>query len=171
MNQQESTAARIGRAVGTGIGVLLILAFPIGIIWGTIQLWIAIPQLTTDQWATLGEIARNTGAFAVLAASIAAYIAWGTNRTRAAEATSTEFRDQMKWAVDALASGDPIKTTYAQMLIQRYAEDKPKLLKDRDHQLALDMWAITQALYGEGEKVSEEEELADEEQEGQNESE
>lgn len=167
MNQQESTAARIGRTIGTGIGILLVIAFPVGIIWGIIQLWITIPQLTADQWATLGEIARNTGAFAVLAASIAAYIAWGTNKTRAREATSAEFRDQMKWAVDGIASNEPIKMVYAQMLIQRYAEDKPKLLKDRDHQLALELWAIVQALYS----VEPAKELEDEDQEGQNESE
>lgn len=167
IKKATQTSSAFWRTIGIILGLLLILAIPTATIWSIIWIWTEVARMPSEHWQLLGDIARNTSAFAVIAASIAAYIAWGTNRTRATEATSTEFRDQMKWAVDALASGDPIKTTYAQMLIQRYAEDKPKLLKERDHQLALDMWAITQALYGE--KVSEEEGLADEEQEGQNE--
>lgn len=60
---------------------------------------------------------------------------------------------------------DPIKMAYAQMLIQRYAEEKPKLLSERDHQLVLEMWTLVQVLYGDDEGDV----LEDEHLDGQNE--
>lgn len=55
---------------------------------------------------------------------------------------------------------------YAQMLIQRYAEDKPKLLNERDHQLVVEMWELSQALFGDKDVDNLEEKTEEGENEG-----
>ncbi|ORC15524.1 hypothetical protein A7979_07275 [Rothia nasimurium] len=126
------------------------VVLPILVIWGLIASWLRFIHMTPHDWSVLGDIVRNTsGLIALASALLTIRVMHKTNTARAKEATSSEFRDQMQWAADSLASNDPIKMAYAQMLIQRYAEDKPKLLNERDHQLVLEMWALSQALFGE----------------------
>lgn len=161
-SKPNSVAGRIGYA----LGVLIMFALPVLVVWGLIALWFRFIHMTPHDWSILGDIIRNTaGLIALASALLAIRVMHKTNATRAREATSSEIRDQMQWAADSLASNDPIKMAYAQMLIQRYAEEKPKLLSERDHQLVLEMWALVQALYGDNEGDV----LEDEHLDGQNE--
>lgn len=86
-------------------------------------LFTSIIVLTPEQWHLLGDIARNTSALAVLAASTAAYIAWGTNRTRTKEATRSDFKDRIHWAATHF-TGDPTLTSLAaEKIIDQFATD------------------------------------------------
>ncbi len=166
----NSLAERIGHALGILIGLIaliLVLAALVLMPWGFWALWVRFTHMTPHDWGILGDIVRNTaGLIALMSALLTIWVMHKTNTARAREATSSEIRDQMQWAPDSLASNDPIKMAYAQMLIQRYAKDKPKLLSERDHQLVCEMWKLIQDLYGENESDVLEEEHPD----GQNES-
>lgn len=134
--------------IGTALGVFIVIAIIIGAVALVIYLWWRFAHMTPHDWSVLGDITRNTaGLIALCSALLTIRVMHRTNMARAQEATSSEFRDQMQWAADGLSSNEPIKMVYAQMLLQRYAEEKPKLLSERDHQLAKEMWELTQALY------------------------
>ena len=161
--QPNSLAGRIGY----GLGIFILVAVPVLAVWGIWNLWVRFTHMTPHDWSVLGDIVRNTaGLLALASALLTIRVMHKTNAARAREATSSEIRDQMQWAADSLASNDPIKMAYAQMLIQRYAEEKPKLLSERDHQLVLEMWALSQALFGDKDVDNLEEETKEEENEG-----
>ena len=164
--EAQPKADSIARWIGYALGILIMVAVPCLALWGLWWLWVRFTHMTPHDWSVLGDIVRNTaGLIALASALLTIRVMHKTNVTRAREATSSEIRDQMQWAADSLASNDPIKMAYAQMLIQRYAEEKPKLLSQRDHQLVLEMWALVQALYGDNEGDA----LEDEQLDGQNE--
>lgn len=152
-NNHSNFLEKLGFFIGIVILLILIalaLGFIILLVWGAITAWNRFTHMTHDEWKMLGEILRNaTGVLALSSALLTAFIMHRTNKTRAREAVSSEFRDQMKWAVDGLASNDPIKTTYAQMILQRYANKKPKLLSKKDHIIVQEMWILSEKLYGE----------------------
>lgn len=72
----------------------------------------SIIVLPVEQWQLLGDVSRNTNALAVFAASIAAYIAWRTNQSRAREAVRSDFKDRINWAAQNY-TGDPTLTSIA----------------------------------------------------------
>lgn len=83
-----------------------------------------LPSLSESQWQLAGEISRNTNALAVLAASIAAYIAWGTNRARAKEAKRADFKDRIHWASKHYTAEPTLESIAAGRIIDQFAEDK-----------------------------------------------
>ena len=96
----------------------------------TIFKWVTAPD-----WEGWGNILRNTAGWAALIAAIATVtVALKTNTTRAKEAASADFRDQMQWAADQFV--------YALMLVERYAKLPPTLLSDEDKELAVRLQAL-----------------------------
>lgn len=99
-----------------------------------IWLFRRVLSIPPDTWHLLGEISRNTNALAVLAASIAAYIAWGTNRARAREAKRSDFKDRIHWASSNFDSDNPMQALLAEFTIIHFSEDKS--LSDEDAKTA-----------------------------------
>ncbi|MDO4898177.1 MAG: hypothetical protein Q3965_02610 [Rothia sp. (in: high G+C Gram-positive bacteria)] len=86
---------------GAGFVLVLVLSIVL-IIFGFLlgRLFYLFGLDAGHAWSVLGDTVRNTsGLLAVLAASIAAFIAYRTNRTRAVEANRSNFKDRMQWAV------------------------------------------------------------------------
>lgn len=82
-----------------------------------------LPSLSESQWQLAGEISRNTNALAVIAASIAAYIAWGTNKARAKEAKRADFKDRIHWASKHYTAEPTLESLIADHTIEYFSED------------------------------------------------
>ena len=94
-------------------------------------------------WNTLGDILKSfSGPMAFISATGTIGVLLHTNRSRAKEAASADFREQIQWAVEKLDKSAEDSPTYsrvaAKTLIYKYANDS-KLLPDRDIKLAKDI--------------------------------
>ena len=150
-NSRPSKVAT-GRAIlFVGIVALGIITFAwwiLAIIFGFISPFEACQTIfkwvTAPDWEGWGNILRNTAGWAALIAAIATVtVALKTNTTRAKEAASADFRDQMQWAADHLGEDvTPYQFVYALMLVERYAKLSPTLLSDEDKELAVRLQAL-----------------------------
>lgn len=126
----------------------LILIVGVGIIswvlrW-TWQLVSSIPgyiqKLSSEQWALIGEVLRNTGGWAALIAAIGTMtIMVITNKERAKEAASSDFRQHIQWAVEKVSSDNQFEVSFAQSVIQHFATNRHRHLSKKEHQLVLDI--------------------------------
>lgn len=74
---------------------------------------------TDFMFTVAGDVARNTsGLFAVAAASVAAWIAFKTNQTRAEEAARSHFKDRLQWAVERSRSSNDLEGLLAEKFIE-----------------------------------------------------
>ncbi|WP_315241727.1 hypothetical protein [Rothia aeria] len=94
-------------------------------------------------WNTLGDILKSfSGPVAFVSATGTIGVLLHTNRSRAKEAASADFREQIQWAVENLDKSAEDNPTYsrvaAKTLIYKYANES-KLLPDRDIKLAKDI--------------------------------
>ena len=129
------------------IAYTLALAILLGIIWVFWKIisfisWsiTRIQHLTTEDWALLGEIARNTSGWIALIAAIGTITAMLiTNRSRAREAASADFRDHIQWAVEKVSSNNQFEVAFAQSVIWHFSQNKPKNLSREEHQLVLEL--------------------------------
>lgn len=144
--------------VATGCAILFVVFVALGI--GAFAWWILatifgfispfeacqtiFKWVTAPDWEGWGSILRNTAGWAALIAAIATVtVALKTNTTRAREAASADFRDQMQWAADHLGEdATPYQFVYALMLVERYAKLPPTLLSDEDKELAVKLQAL-----------------------------
>lgn len=130
------------------LGIITLAWWILAIIFGFISPFEACQTIfkwvTAPDWEGWGNILRNTAGWAALIAAIATVtVALKTNTTRAKEAASADFRDQMQWAADHLGEGvTPYQFVYALMLVERYAKLPPTLLSDEDKELAVRLQAL-----------------------------
>lgn len=102
-----------------GLLAILALVFVSLAIIFCLMTWLT--SLSGEQWHLAGEISRNTNALAVIAASIAAYIAWNTNKARAQESIRSDFKDRIHWASLNYASEDPMQADLAESTIIHFS--------------------------------------------------
>ncbi|MGH1978325.1 MULTISPECIES: hypothetical protein [Rothia] len=119
-----------------GVTLWFIVAFAISI---NIIVWFftSVVDLESEQWRLIGEISRNTNALAVLAASVAAWIAWGTNKARKEEAKRADFKDRIQWAVSRFDGSPSLESMAAGKMIDQFAQDKG--LSANDTELAIEL--------------------------------
>lgn len=99
-----------------------------------------IQSLTVEQWAVIGEILRNTGGWAALIAALGTMsIMVATNRFRAKEAASSDFRQHIQWAVEKVSSDNQFEVSFAQSVIQHFAQNRPRYLSKQEHNLVLEV--------------------------------
>lgn len=71
-----------------------------------------------------GDTARNTsGLFAVIAACIAAWIAYSTNKARSEEAARAHFKDRLQWAVEHSYTANELEGALAESFIASVQKD------------------------------------------------
>ena len=85
------------------LGMITFAWWILAVIFGFISPFEACQSIfkwvTAPDWEGWGNILRNTAGWAALIAAIATVtVALKTNTTRAKEAASADFRDQMQWA-------------------------------------------------------------------------
>lgn len=119
-----------------GVALWFIVAFAISI---NIIVWFftSVIDLKSEQWQLVGEISRNTNALAVLAASVAAWIAWGTNKARKEESKRADFKDRIQWAVSRFDGSPSLESMAAGKMIDQFAQDKG--LSASDTELATEL--------------------------------
>lgn len=134
--------------LGQILGLALFIIAPIAIIALVIWIWGKVSHFTPESWAISGDIVRNTaGLLALISALLTISVMRRTNKTRAQEAVSSEFHEQLRWVAENLASDEMIKVAYAQMLLNRYVAEKHKLLAKEDHALAVEMQNLASKIF------------------------
>ncbi|WP_129659559.1 hypothetical protein [Rothia halotolerans] len=128
---------------------ILLVAFPLifiplllaGGVLGLI-IW-AFLGLDEHGWSVAGEITRNVSGVATLVgALITVWMLNRTNRARAREAASANFREQMQWAAERIYTEDEVAQSFALAIIDKYAEQARLdrgLLSSDDKAMALEM--------------------------------
>ena len=138
--KDSSTGAKI-------FAVLFLLAAFAAIIWVIVKivqltsaLYGFVQSLSGEQWAVIGEILRNTGGWAALIAALGTMsIMVATNRSRAKEAASSDFRQHIQWAVEKVSSDNQFEVSFAQSVIQHFAQNRPRYLSKQEHNLVLEV--------------------------------
>jgi flagellar biosynthesis protein FliQ len=143
---------RFGSFFGLVLGLLVFIGLPVLLIVALVRLviWLfqAVPQIDSHAWSVLGETVRNTsGLLAFCAALVTVTILHRTNKARAREAASSDFRDQMQWACERLAgTEDEAARSFALMIISKYAQHPGKLLSEEDQGMAREMMELANNL-------------------------
>lgn len=120
--------------LGVMLWFIVAVAISINII---VWFFTSVVDLESDQWRLIGEISRNTNALAVLAASVAAWIAWGTNKARKEESKRADFKDRIQWAVSRFDGSPSLESMAAGKMIEQFAQDKG--LSANDTELAIEL--------------------------------
>lgn len=103
--------------------VLVLLCLVLGFLLG--RFYVFQEQDAVHAWSVAGDVVRNTsGLFAVLAASIAAWVAYRTNLTRAQEANRSNFKDRLQWAAHNIETDNELEGLLADQLIDSMSQDE-----------------------------------------------
>lgn len=129
------------------VAALFLLVIFVAIIWVILKvvrlasaLYGLIQSFSSEQWAVTGEILRNTGGWAALIAALGTMsIMVATNRSRAKEAASSDFRQHIQWAVEKVSSDNQFEVSFAQSVIQHFAQNRPRYLSKKEHNLVLEV--------------------------------
>lgn len=129
------------------IAILIVLITIGATIWALVKIWQLISSiigfvqaLSSSQWALMGEILRNTGGWAALIAALGTItIMAATNKARAREAASSDFRQHIQWAVEKVSSENQFEVSFAQSVIQHFARHRPRHLSKQEHHLVLEI--------------------------------
>lgn len=136
------------------LATLIIISGLVAIIWGIARVALffrgivsSVESYEPDTWAMLGEIMRNTGGWVALLAALGTMsIMVATNRSRAKEAASADFRQHIQWAVEKVSSDNQFEVSFAQSVILHFAQNKPKHLSKQEHQLVLEVQSTLEKL-------------------------
>ena len=140
-DDDSSAAGKFGYFAGIVVGGVLFIgaACVATLLFGLVG-WAAFEVVFDHERAfrVIGENIAPFGAWiaAIVAACSVAVLAF-TNRSRARESTNNDFREFMQWALENLNQDDDLTTRlFAYQVIAEFAENPPKLLDERNRQLA-----------------------------------